>query len=640
MTRLYQKLGPLAPLGAFFVFCIAFFAVNRAGLSLYFADELQGIEQLWRIYPIGLRMDAVLLSAALLLPALLMLLLPLSWQRRLHVPLTLYFSAWVMLIIGMEVVTGPFMNEYTSRPNQLFFQYFTHPKEVLLTVWGEYPVALPMLSLLWLAFGVLCWQAVSRLLRAQQPWPVVLRLLVLPLLIVLLIIGMRSGINKATPNPGLAAFSGNPLANQLGLNSSYSLLYALYRQNQASIIADELYGSLPDEEVFTRVRRAAHIDGPQDATLPTLHQQTPAIARDKPLNLVVIIMESMGAEYMASLGGLPLTPNLEKLAEQGTLFSQLYATGIRTSRGMEALLSAYPPTTWHSTILKLNKSQQNFFTIGSLLKQHGYHTRFIYSGESHFDNMRGFMLNNGFDEVLDTADFPVDAERTSWGASDEALFRFANEKFKQTPQPFANVVLTLTNHAPYDFPEGKIDNYDQPRQNPHNSAKYADYALGKFFEQAQKEAYFANTVFLLVADHPMLVRATELVPVQKYQIVGLLLGPNVPKQRLDTLSSQIDLLPTALSAMGLENHNPMIGRDLLSLPANDPGRAIMQYDNNHAYQVGDQVVIHTPENPAQQFRVVGDQLQPVPLDPELAKDALAHALFPGAAYEKQLYRLP
>ncbi len=644
MKHIRRLLGPLLPVAVFFVGGLVLLGASRILLALYFHQELAQVQDLWRLLPNGLRMDVVLLSAIVLPPSLLLLLLPPRGVARLAPLLNAYLTLWAALLLFMELASAPFLEEYGSRPNQLFFQYFTHPREVLSTVWqthgGALLLSLGLVSLAaWLSWR---WQGALLARLPARPWR--WRIVVLPVVLALLLLGGRSGLGRATPNPAMAAFSSNHLANQLALSGAYSLAFSAYRSWKGSIRSEQLYGRLPVDEVYARVRRVAGIadDPALQAEIPTLHHQRAAEPRARPLNLVIIVMESMGADFLASLGGAPLTPELDRLAAQGLLFSQVYSTGIRTSRGLEALISGFPPTTHYSSILKLDLSQHGFFTIGELLRRQGYRTSFIYGGESHFDNMRGFLLGNGFERVIDQADFRRPRFRSSWGVSDEDVLDKANAYFRSLGDtPFLSVVLTLSNHAPYEFPDGDFALPEQPHASGHNSARYASYALGRFFRQARREAYFEHTVFLLAADHPMHVRGNGLVPVGQYRIAALLLGPGVPRGRYDRLASQIDLLPTALGRLGLDTTHPMIGRDLLALPAGVPGRAMMQYDDNQAYRRGDQVVIFTPHRPPRQFRMAGEALgEEVTPDPELVADGLAHVLFPSYSYYQRRYRLP
>ncbi|NJS37149.1 MAG: sulfatase-like hydrolase/transferase [Brachymonas sp.] len=115
-----------------------------------------------------------------------------------------------------------------------------------------------------------------------------------------------------------------------------------------------------------------------------------------------MLQESLGAEFVGALGGLPLTPNLDALTKEGIWFDNLYATGTRSVRGIEAVVAGFPPTSVEATV-KQNKAQRGFFTLASALKNQAYSTTFFYGGESHFDNMRSYFMGNGFEKVIEKA---------------------------------------------------------------------------------------------------------------------------------------------------------------------------------------------------------------------------------------------
>src|SRR5690606_6604031 len=160
---------------------------------------------------------------------------------------------------------------------------------------------------------------------------------------------------------------------------------------------------------------------PEVATHPRVHPRAPTRRRGRPANIVIILEESLGAQYSAALGGANLTPHLDALAREGWAFARAYATGTRSVRGLEAVTAGFLPTPAQA-VLKLPAAQRGFFTLADVLGRHGYHSRFIYGGESHFDNMKGFFLGNGFDEIIDRLDFTNPAFVGTWGASDEDMF--------------------------------------------------------------------------------------------------------------------------------------------------------------------------------------------------------------------------
>lgn len=228
--------------------------------------------------------------------------------------------------------------------------------------------------------------------------------------------------------------------------------------------------------------------------------------------------------------------------------------------------------------------------------------------------------------------------------SDEDLFARAHAEFAKlhaAGKPFFGLVFTSSNHDPFEFPDGRIDLYAQPKATRDNAAKYADYALGRFFDAAMQSEYWQDTVFLVVADHDSRVFGQDLVPMGNFHIPGLILGGGIPARRDVRVVSQIDLAPTLLSLAGIADATPMIGVDLTHLDRLVPGRAMMQYDGNFAWRQGNDVVILQPGKPPRDFRVDARQrLLPAAAQPALQRRALAHALWGTQAYEQELHRLP
>jgi phosphoglycerol transferase MdoB-like AlkP superfamily enzyme len=417
-------------------------------------------------------------------------------------------------------------------------------------------------------------------------------------------------------------------------------IYSLHHENKSS----KIYGKMPKAEIFK-------LTGAKDSDIPTLKALVPSVKRDKPLNLVIILQESLGATFVQSLGGKPVTPNLEKLKEQGIWLEQLYATGTRSVRGIEAVTAGFQPTPSESTV-KLSLSQKNFFTLAALLAKQGYSTEFIYGGESHFDNMRGFFMGNGFQQITDEKDYKNPAFISSWGVSDEDLLNKTHEQLlahHTSGKPFFTLAFSSSNHAPFEFPDGRIELYEQPKATDNNAVKYADYAIGKFFEKAKSSPYWKDTVFLIVADHDIRVRGDTLVPIEHFHIPGLILGADIQPKKITSITSQIDLPVTVLSLMGIKALHPMTGRDLSGEPANYLGRAMMQYNYNFAWMEqtaeANNVVVLREGKPAA-FGVYDTKAKHLnegsaPANAkEIEQRALANALLPALLYNEQRYRLP
>ncbi|MBL0917598.1 MAG: sulfatase-like hydrolase/transferase [Hydrogenophaga sp.] len=632
-----RTLGPLLPLvlGMWLVLL-----VSRLGLMAWLAPRVSAQGAWAETLLQGLRFDGVMLGFVWCLPATLWPLAalaprlqPLAWRGLRAVALAAFAA-----LLFLEWATPAFIAEYDNRPNYLFVEYLRYVREVGGTVLAERPLAL--LAAL-IAIPGLTW-LYARTTRTRTAWPRLHPLTAL-LLSVLLFCGTalaaRGTLGHRAANPALAATTSDGLVNQLPLSSAYALLYALY-QARRSEEGGIVYGSLPREDVLRTVIAGTGQDPASfdDPRRPSQHLQANVPALAKPHNLVIVLEESLGAEFVGRLGGVPVTPNLERLAAQGLWFDRLYATGTRSVRGIEAVVAGFPPTSAPSTV-KLAKSQQGFFTLASFLKGKGYTSTFFYGGESHFDNMRSYFMGNGFDHVVDQNHFGPDVFRGTWGVADGPLLDAAHRAFSQARAPFFGLVFTSSNHAPFEFPDGEIALHEQPKGTVLNAVKYADHALGRFFEQAQKAPYWKDTVFLVVADHNSRVYGDALVPVKRFHIPGLVLGGPVTPGVIEQTASQIDLGPTLISLLGLQGRHPMIGRDL-SQPAVRalPGRAVMQFDKAQAYMEDDQVVVLRPDLPPALLLhdpATGQTLPGGEPPPALVHKAVAQALFTPMAYRER-----
>ncbi|SIQ93085.1 Phosphoglycerol transferase MdoB [Aeromonas sp. RU39B] len=638
-------MGPLWPVGVFALTTMLALSLFRLGLSGWQAERVTAVNGWLPVLLQGLRVDVATVCWLWGIPMLLTVvlggehLIGRLWRAVLRLWLTLGW--WLLLFL--EISTPSFISEYGFRPNRLYVEYLIYPKEVISMLWSGHKGELLIAVLATVALLGSGWWLSGRVTRSlvmpRWYWRPVLAVLV----IALAVMGGRSTLGHRALNPALVAFSTDPLVNTLPLNSGYSVMFAL-KQLGNEEDPSQYYGKLPSERVIALMREAS--GRPADVfvspELPSMSRNQ-ATWQGKPKNLVIILQESLGARFVGNLGGLPLTPNIDALSREGWNFRQLYATGTRSVRGIEAVVAGFTPTPAQA-VVKLDKSQTGFFTLAGLLREHGYDTSFLYGGESHFDNMRSFFLGNGFGRVVDQKDFRNAAFVGSWGASDEDLMNKANEEFTRLHdegKPFFSLVFSSSNHDPFEFPDGRIELYEQPKATRNNAAKYADYAVGQFFKAARAAPYWKDTLFLVIADHDSRVGGAELVPIPRFHIPGVIVGDGVPARQDERVVSQIDMAPTLLSLMGISGEYPMLGRDLTQTPANWPGRALMQYDKNFALMEGNQVVILQPQQAAQGFTYdrVGERLVAAEQSKDLQERALGWSLWSGMAYQKELYRL-
>jgi len=642
--RLAGQLSWLRPLLLAAGLAILLSGFARLGYTLWFRDRVAETGGFAYIMLQGLRFDLVTIGYLFAIPAALTPFLNALpriaryWAQALAV----YLLAVLAGLVFMEAVTPTFVLEYDIRPNYLFVEYLRYPKEVFSMLFVGYKLEILVCAV---TVPVLVWAASQGITRqfARVDRNSLLFAPVFSIAALLLCFAAaRSTLDHRPVNASTVAFSADTLVNSLPLNSLYSVANAVYEMRHED--SGFPYGEVAAETATDAVRMAMHLPSRSfvSNSITTAHYQVATNGTGRQRNLVIIVEESLGAEFVGALGGLPLTPNLDALAKEGIWLENLYATGTRSARGLEAIVAGFPPTTSQS-VLKLGRSQRDFFTIGAFLKEHGFFTSFIYGGEAQFDNMRRFFAGNGFDTVIDKHDYKNPSFLGSWGVADEVVFDFAHDYFESLPsdKPFASVLFTTSNHSPWEFPEDRIDLYEEPKATVNNAVKYADYAIGRFFRKARQSSYWDNTVFLVVADHNSRVYGSDLVPIEQFHVPGLILGGGIEPQTWTRVASQIDLLPTILSLAGVSGVHPAPGIDLTRADIDSiPGRAVMQYGDTQAYRQDDKVVILRKGKTAAAFDYLEHRLVEADTDQAILEHARALAAWPAIAYRDQLYRLP
>lgn len=632
------SLGVLWTLMSFSMVMLFVLSFSRLALILWQAERTLTNDAWLQIMVNGIRIDISTISYLMILPLLLSSLSLLTDRGMKYLkPILL---AWLTLIlmssIFFEIITPTFILEYDLRPNRLFIEYLIYPKEVFSMLFTGYKLEIGTCLLALFVSYQLSTVLFKKSWCNTSSLPKKYLAAISMMLFLLCFLGARGTLSHRPINPAMISFSTDHLLNDLSLNSFYSTAFA-FKQMQLEKGSETYYGEMSAEAIVNEVKSATLIspDLYTNSEIPTqtYHQ---ASYQGKPKNIVILLQESLGARYVKTLGGLPLSPELDNLMTQGWNFTNLYATGTRSVRGIEAVITGFTPTTSRS-VVKLDKSQQNFFTIAQFLKSQNYHTQFIYGGESHFDNMKSFFLGNGFTDIVDFPEFDKVEFEGSWGASDEDLYNQAHKEFEllnQNEKPFFSLVFTSSNHSPYDFPDNKISLYDEQKNTRNNAAKYADYALGQFFKKAKKAGYWNNTIFVVIADHDSRVGGAELVPIEHFHIPALIIGKDITAKKDVRLASQIDMAPTLLSLAGISGYHPMNGHDLTQIIPKTKQRAMMQYDKNFVYMTVDEKTFLQPEKDALIIRKNENNLS----DEALEKRAKAHALLGSYLYNNGQYQ--
>ncbi|MGB2823954.1 MAG: sulfatase-like hydrolase/transferase [Phycisphaerae bacterium] len=639
----------------------ALFAVVRLGLLLasygMLADHVGSAEVL-RCFLLGVRYDAMPIGYAMgPLVVALTLASPAVFNRRgFRRAVVLYTAAVVTICVGTEGFGVYFFLRFGRRLNYMAFAYLAH-LETLQFMWGNYP----MWALIPVVPGLfyLCYRVFGRWFGrgSDGPWSPRRRIVTAAVLGALCVLACRGGLERRPLNPGSAYFCGNQLVDQLAMNDFYTMFHAA--KSRLTDGGDERQAyRLPAVARAVAVAREmllAADDEPLDHPANPLWRRSHSRCPRRDLNVVVIVMEGMAGKAVGALGHSPsYTPQFDALCDEGLFFQRMYAVGARTSRAMVATLCGHPDLL-ATTVMKRDRAIGRFFTLPEILRERGYRTMFIYGGQATFDNMGEFFAAGGIEEVIDQDRMGEPAG--NWGVPDEAIFRRAHERFEELAgRRFFAVILTVSNHPPFDVPRGRVEMLptDQNELNEAlNAYRYADWALAEYFRYARGAAYFENTLFVLVSDHGRGLDRARMVDVPGFRIPCLIYAPGiVAPGRVDTVASQTDIPPTLLGLLGGAQEHCFLGRDVLRV-APDDGFALLHEDVYLAFVRGD-LALTLPPGPglgAGLFRVGPSDMTPVdPNDAEakqrgpLAEQMLSyytmarHLYLQGAYCRPELYR--
>jgi phosphoglycerol transferase MdoB-like AlkP superfamily enzyme len=554
------------------------------------------------IFATGFFFDCVTFSYFAIPFALVLLLLPDRARRSRYMRPFTYaaFLAATYFLLFDAAAEYLFFEEFGTRFNFIAVDYLVYTTELVRNIRESYP--LPRILGTLFALDVVLILSIRKFIDgsirppdASPAWRARGR--------------MRHGaalaalpvLSFAFVNVSMTGISGNNFANELAGNGIYDF-GAAFRNNELDF--DRFYATREKPHILAGLRkllREPHSryvnDDPADIT-----REVRRDGAEKRLNIIVIVEESLSADFLGAFGNRQgLTPNLDRIAGESLLFTRLYATGTRTVRGLEAIDLSIPPLPGAS-VVKRPKNEE-FFSWGSLMREKGYDTKFIYAGYGYFDDMNHFFAHNGFD-IVDRTDFAKEeiSFANVWGVCDEDLFsKTIREAGKSHAAglPFFSMVMTTSNHRPFTYPEGKIDIPSHTGRE--GGVKYADYAIGRFLERAGKEAWFHETLFVIVADHCANSAGRTALPVKKYEIPMMVYAPShVRPQRVDRLASQIDVAPTVLGLLNASYRTKFFGRDILA-PAPSRERAFLSTYQKLGYMNDKRLVVLEPRRKVESY---------------------------------------
>jgi phosphoglycerol transferase MdoB-like AlkP superfamily enzyme len=572
-TRYGRILGLLSAVYLVLSLLLRVFLWQQFGLA-----EGVTAEQLPAILGFGLINDVVEAVYMLLPVSVFLLLLPAfpPDSRRYRISLLGLSYIWLFSLNYIVAAEYFFFEEFESRFNLVAVDYLIYPHEVMINIWESYPVPLVLAANALISVVLLYFLAPYLLKQTGIATPRFWQRLAA--------VGGHGVLVAAlglTVSTYSLAFSQNRVANELTINGGSSFFLALHTNE---LDYDQFYRTGPQDQMFRLLQKELARSGGEFTRAAEGRLDRHFAANPQglgKLNVVVLLEESFGAEFVGAYGdSRGLTPEFDRLSSQGVLFTRAYATGTRTVRGIEAVTASFPPIPSESIVKR--PGNDHIANWGNVMRRQGYHTSFLYGGFGYFDNMNAFFEANDF-ATSDRNDIKDPHFSNIWGVSDEDLFRHAIGYFNQIHQqgqPFYSVVLSTSNHKPFTFPQG-IPGVKPSGGGRDAGARYADYALGQFFKAAAEQPWYRDTLFIVVADHGARVYGKAEIPLYSYEIPLLFFAPgHLAPRHVDTLTSQVDIAPTALNLLGFEYNAPFFGRNVLAADSSQVPAHLL-FNHNH-----------------------------------------------------------
>jgi phosphoglycerol transferase MdoB-like AlkP superfamily enzyme len=547
------------------VCALAFLAtssVTRLGLWLFTpAVDAPGVADAPQIFAVGLLYDLSFLVLANLPCALVLWLIPqrvwklkaFRWASELAVFTGLY-------VLGFIVVAEfVFWEEFGARFNFISVDYLIYRQEVMANLWESYPLVRMLGAILLAAlaaFAVLR----GRLQRAFDSEQSLRgrsgRFGLISLAAALVVAAVSQGPRESLENA---------YARELASSGPYQF-FAAFRNNELDYRS--FYPLVANSAAASELHRllSSPAARPIDPDPMGIYRGIDNPGPERRYNIMMIMVESLSARYLGRFGNpRGLTPNLDALAENSLFFSDFYATGTRTTRGLEAVTLSIPPTPGRSIVKRIGR-ETGFWSLGNVLREKGYDTRFIYGGRGYFDNMNAFFGGNGY-AVMDQSSVAESkiGFSNAWGMADEYLFDLALEAADAASaeqKPFFFHVMTTSNHRPYTYPDGRVSIPSGTGRS--GAVMYTDWAIGRLLQEARGHPWFDDTVFVIVADHCASSAGRESLPLERYHIPMWIYAPKlVAPREYDRIASQIDVAPTLLGLLNMDYLSSAFGENLL-----------------------------------------------------------------------------
>lgn len=516
----------------------------------------------------GWRFDTLVCCYILALPLLMMLIGEFTrWRARWWYKVAHYFINVCFTITFFACAADiPYFCYFYSRLDVVSLTWGDTPGMVVSMIFGELEYVLALLAFIgvavswWFATRAVFRRVLDKpLLRAEGPVeaaPLYVTIPMAMLLIFMLFTGMRGRLNRKSPlRVGSASFCDVPFLNQIGLNPAFTFMKSVEEVNKSRNQPVQLVSEEEAESVYNE-----QLSMPVDSLL-----SQSAVVLPEGTNVVLVIMESMATEKTClSTSGESMTRHLDGLMAEGRIYTNAWSAGIHTYNGIYSSLYGHPAI----MARHMMKGSSIFRMCGlpQTLQAMGYQTAYFMPHDADFDNMRGFLYNNGFSEVYGQSEYDPALVVGTWGVPDHVLFDYALEhcnKVAEEGQPFFTTVMTCSDHSPYIIPEGT--DFVATHTNCLDEAvvEYADWSIGRFMQQAAQQPWFQNTLFVFVGDHGAARNCSYDMSLPYNHVPLLFYAPGrIKPERIDHPALQLDITATVLGMIEPQPTNHTLGVDL------------------------------------------------------------------------------
>ena len=542
------------------------YSILRGGFLIVNRDFYLDITfyEIVHAFAFGIRFDIAALLM-LNLPLLVLFNLPIKFEKVKYSNHFFFILFCLFNLLGICLNIADFAY-YPTIQRRLLFEPYTEIPDLIRMVPGLFKNYTPLIVAFITSVVLYVWLSLKFSRRISKSissdFSYLKSAIGLILVILLTIIGIRGGLQLKPLRQTNAFFSDNRPLGYLVLNSTYTVIrcyfqytfpeYNFYSQEESSSITKELLKS-DDEEMI-------------DGNYPFLRIKKPTQPMQKK-NVVLFIMESWSAEYIGSITGWESnTPFFDSLAKKSILYTNFLACGQRSIEAVPSILASLPAV-FPSSIIGSRAEINKIRGLGSILNEHGYTTSFHHGAASGSMGFDAFVPSAGFlnyyskEEFVGYADSLFDG---TWGIFDEPFFIDAANKMNSFKKPFCSVIFSLSSHDPFKIPHYREIQFSKFKSETdfQIAMRYSDYSLSKFFEYAEKQSWYNNTIFVITADHTVYTARNDVY--SSFHIPLLIFDPSNTQSKIDPkVGTHVDILPTILDLLNIPTIHASMGKSLL-----------------------------------------------------------------------------